>query len=68
MSSRAMWDREQRLDDGAELLVATWRKADKGKETRSSVPALAARGAIYGVLLGSIGWLGLVALVRFLIW
>ncbi len=62
MSSRVMWDREQRMDDGANLLVATWRKEHEGMETRSSVPALAARGAIYAVLLGSAGWLGLVAL------
>ena len=50
------------MDDGANFLVATWRKEDEGKETRSSVPTLATRGAIYGVLLASVGWLGLVAL------
>ncbi len=30
MSSQVMWDREQRMDDGADFLVATWRKEDAG--------------------------------------
>lgn len=68
MFQRVIWDREQRMGDGTGLLVATWPKAEQRKKTRSAVPALAARGVIYGVLLGSAGWLSLVTPVRFLIW
>ena len=67
MFHRAIWDREHRMDDGTDLLVPTWPKADEGKKTRSAEPTLAARGVIYGVLLASAGWLSLVALARFLI-